>query len=281
MINPDYKTLSGLYSIEHYCGKGYPHDRKSLHLHTFDEISLIENGEITYISDTVSDKVSGKSLIYSKAYHLHNPYINPDKLYSRYQISVNSRAVMKSIAELSEINMPSFILKLSDSEYSELSHRFKVLAYIQENARPDIIRSKTLSMGALYFRIEDIFKNSRHSQIKISDSYISEVMDYIEKEYAAKLKADNIASRFYISVSKLSADFKHTTGMTLNEFIILIRIKNAKELLKKGMSVAYTAEKCGFSSSAYFIKTFQKYNKITPLKYQYMTRNIGTADDSN
>ena len=110
MINPDYKTLSGLYSIEHYCGKGYPHDRKSLHLHTFDEISLIENGEITYISDTVSDKVSGKSLIYSKAYHLHNPYINPDKLYSRYQISVNSRAVMKSIAELSEINMPSFIL---------------------------------------------------------------------------------------------------------------------------------------------------------------------------
>ena len=120
MINPDYKTLSGLYSIEHYCGKGYPHDRKSLHLHTFDEISLIENGEITYISDTVSDKVSGKSLIYSKAYHLHNPYINPDKLYSRYQISVNSRTVMKSIAELSEINMPSFILKLSDSEYSDI-----------------------------------------------------------------------------------------------------------------------------------------------------------------
>lgn len=274
MLNPDYKTITGIYTIENYCGKGCPFDRKHLHLHTFDEISLIEKGEITYISDTVSDKVSGKSLIYSKSYHLHNPYVNPNKTYSRSQLSINSRIIMQSTAELCEINMPSFILKLCDRDYEELNHWFHMLAYMKNDNRPDTLHSQTLALGALYFRIADIFKHSSHSQIKISNTYISEVMDYIEKNYMHKLRAEDIASLFYISVSKLSADFKQTTGMTLNEFIILVRIKTAKELLKKGMSVTYTAEKCGFSSSPYFIKTFQKYNKITPLKYQYLARNI-------
>ncbi len=258
-----------IYKSEYYNGTGCPFDHKSLHSHFFDEISLIKQGEITYISDTVSDKINGMALIYSKAFHLHNPYISPDKTYERYQISVNLRALLKHNPELCSINVPSFILKLSEDEYDELYHWFNVISLIEQSEHKNSLQTQIFTISALYFRIDDIFKHSRHSQIKISNTYIAEVMDYIEKNYATKLKAENIASNFFVSVSKLSCDFKKVTGITLNEYIILARIKKAKEYLTKGMSISYTAEKCGFSSSGYFIKTFQKYNKITPLKYQH------------
>ncbi|MBR6720017.1 MAG: helix-turn-helix transcriptional regulator [Clostridia bacterium] len=262
-----------LKNIEYYKGIGFPKDKKSLHSHTFDEISLISSGEITYISDDIITKVSGKSLICSKAYHLHNPYISPDTLYERYQIFVHFENLYDAIPAVYSMSTPSFIAPLTDDEYSELYHYFFLLksVYVSPYTEDSVLRAK-LILGVLYMKIYDIFSKTDLTPVKLTGTYINDVISFIELHYAEKITLENLASEFFVSRTKLAGDFKKTTGMTVNSFHILTRLKNAKFMLESGLSVTETAERCGFTSSAYFINTFVAHNKITPYKYRQLMK---------
>ena len=198
-------------NIDHYSGIGFPRGYNRLHSHTYDEISLLNQGDITYISDSIIDKVTGRSLIYSKAYQLHNPYVAPDKMYERSQIYIEPAVVADLIPSFFS-SVSSFIIALSDSEYDE----------------------------------------------------ISAFMEHILSE--------DLAARFFVSRTKLMNDFKKTTGLTINAFFTLTRLKNAKKYLDMGYSVSKTAELTGYLSTGHFINVFVSHNNITPLKYRQMRK---------
>ena len=264
-----------LRNIEYFKGNGYQKDQRVLHSHSVDEISLIINGDITYISDDIITKVSGKSLICSKAYHLHNPYISPDCLYERYQLSVHFEHLYDTLPAIYQMSTPSFIAPLSDEDFRDLSDYISILDRMYKNTKleADVLK-KNLVLGALYIKINEIFKTTDLTPVKLTGTYINDVISYIELHYAEKITLEDLASVFYISRTKLSTDFKKTTGMTINSFHTLTRLKNAKLFLETGMSVTETAEKCGFATSGYFINTFVAHNKLTPFKYrQLMKKN--------
>lgn len=48
-------------NIDHYSGIGFPRGYNRLHSHTYDEISLLNQGDITYISDSIIDKVTDEA----------------------------------------------------------------------------------------------------------------------------------------------------------------------------------------------------------------------------
>lgn len=247
---------------------GYERDYRILHSHCFDEISLIIQGDIKYISDSVSGHVKGKSLIFSKAYQLHNPYVCQDKPYQRYQIAFRHQWLDDLILTDNLSQMESFIISLSDEEFDGLLKYMELLhmdAHKEDNL--SMLRRAFL-LSAFFTKVMDVYRNSRHNYTQITKTYINEVLLYIEKNYSIKLTSDGIASHFFVSRTKLMRDFRMQTGMTLLNYINLIRIKHAKEFIKQGYSVTATAELCGFSNSGHFIKMFSAYNNITPLKYQ-------------
>ena len=49
--------------------------------------------------------------------------------------------------------------------------------------------------------------------------YISEVLDYINRNYQQKLSAAELAKRFYVSEQKLCADFKAFMNETLHHYL--------------------------------------------------------------
>ncbi len=262
-----------LRDVEYYKGYGFQKDQKYLHSHSVDEISLISSGDITYISDDIITKVSGKSLICSKAYHLHNPYITPDCVYERYQLSVNFEYLYDTLPTIYSMSTPSFIAPLSDEDFDDLSKYVSILYTLKNKSGfEDDVLKKNLILGALYIRIHEIFSKTDLTPVKLTGTYINDVISYIETHYAEKITLEELAGIFYISRTKLSNDFKKTTGMTVNSFHTLTKLKNAKLFLETGLSVTETAEKCGFTSSGYFINTFVSHNNITPFKYRQLIK---------
>lgn len=61
--------------------------------------------------------------------------------------------------------------------------------------------------------------------------------------------------------------FKEQTGRVYTEYLSLLRIEQAKKLLRGGMSVGICAYECGFESVSYFVKIFKRYVGITPKKF--------------
>ena len=90
---------------------------------------------------------------------------------------------------------------------------------------------------------------------------------YILSHINDKLTIEELCHQAGLSKYYFVRQFKKTTGYTPIEFINVTRCENSKKHLTKGeLSLSEIAEKCGFESTAYFIKTFKKYNGETPGK---------------
>ncbi|HHV11507.1 MAG TPA: helix-turn-helix transcriptional regulator [Clostridiales bacterium] len=74
---------------------------------------------------------------------------------------------------------------------------------------------------------------------------------------------------FGISRSHLSREFKKITGFSPKEYLIQIRISQAKLLLRgSSISIDDISSAIGFHDTAHFIQTFKKAEGITPLKFR-------------
>lgn len=108
-----------------------------------------------------------------------------------------------------------------------------------------------------------------HSQL------CKDVLSYIHENYSVTtLTNEDIASNFNYHPYHLSNIIKEETGKTLHQFLIYYRLRLARDLLVTTQySISEIAWKCGFSSTAYFIKLFRQNVGMTPKDYrkQYET----------
>lgn len=98
---------------------------------------------------------------------------------------------------------------------------------------------------------------------------VAAVTDYIRLHYAdAALNNSRIAEKLGYHPYHLSALMKRSTGRTLHESLLEHRIRIAKDLLlTTELDVNTVAWKCGFNSTAYFIKQFKTRVGTTPKQY--------------
>ena len=94
------------------------------------------------------------------------------------------------------------------------------------------------------------------------------VRQYIEENFQnPSLNASMIADHLGLSLSALSRRFKAAAGHGVLDEIHLVRLREAKELLKGGLTVRETAEKTGYIESRAMIRAFKRYEGITPGQY--------------
>ncbi|HCW53553.1 MAG TPA: hypothetical protein DG753_07430 [Clostridium sp.] len=100
---------------------------------------------------------------------------------------------------------------------------------------------------------------------------ISNISEYINKNYNQKLTLGSLAQKYNMSNYYLSRTFKDVLGITLIEYINFTRISASKNFIKNtDLSITEIAFKVGFESSTYFTKVFKSITNITPLKYRSM-----------
>jgi two-component system response regulator YesN len=101
-------------------------------------------------------------------------------------------------------------------------------------------------------------------------SILEKALDIIEKEYTINFFNRNLlAGKTGISVSLLGRLFKKYLNTTVNTYIENKRLSRAKHLLEfSNDPISVIAERCGYSSSNYFARTFKQNFNITPLEYR-------------
>lgn len=222
------------------------------------EYSQIKNREIHYPTIEES-RLSLLLLGYMKEEDTISAQEYVEKLFLRYE--VDEEAAMETVdnfaAEL--LNTLTMLLRSRSypipekSEWLEKMGQAESLKQLKE-ILVDIIqllRQKEKD----YAGAEDIFHRVR---------------EYIKKYYDNReLSLTVISNHFGISSSYLSKLFKETYNISIPDDIAQTRVKAGKQLLKDTeKSVIEIAEQCGFLSSNVFIKTFKKYEGITPGVYR-------------
>ncbi|TVY08658.1 response regulator [Paenibacillus cremeus] len=98
---------------------------------------------------------------------------------------------------------------------------------------------------------------------------MKQVCDYIETHYYENFTLARLADMSHMSVSYFSLLFKKTTGQTFLNYLNLVRLQRAKELLKEpDLKIYEIADMVGYTSLPYFNRIFKQVVTITPVEYR-------------
>ena len=104
---------------------------------------------------------------------------------------------------------------------------------------------------------------------KIEEQFIGRITDLIIQHIRQpEFNVEQLASEMCMSRSSLHRKIKEVSDMTPIDFIRLIRLKKAAELIReRGYRTNEVCEMVGISSPSYFIKLFQKQFGMTPKEF--------------
>ncbi len=112
-------------------------------------------------------------------------------------------------------------------------------------------------------------KVGRAGRVETGSSPLLPALQYIEENKCQSVTQAQMAHLCHLSPSYFSRLFTQEMGCNFSQYIGAQKIAWAKELLETSdASVESISENLGFSSSAYFIKVFKKYEGITPFLYR-------------
>lgn len=98
---------------------------------------------------------------------------------------------------------------------------------------------------------------------------MEEAAQYINRHFGEPLTLSFMASRSCMSASYFSRRFKTVTGFGFKEYLNMVRIRHACELLSStALSITQISEACGYMDSNYFGDAFRKVKKMSPREYR-------------
>ncbi|MDR3173476.1 MAG: AraC family transcriptional regulator [Treponema sp.] len=104
-----------------------------------------------------------------------------------------------------------------------------------------------------------------NTPISGGDYRVQRIIRYIARHYAEKLRVKKLAALAGLNTAYFGVLFKQVTGFTVNRYIAMIRIQNAKNLLQSGgCRVAEAAEACGYQDMFHFYKQFKAITGVAP-----------------
>ena len=151
--------------------------------------------------------------------------------------------------------------------YSEIEH------FISK-----IFDKETESKALIYSNLIALFSFLIHNSLMVprkvgtTDKHAEDIklcLNYIDDNYAKKIKLSDLANLVHTSPNYFCKYFKEYTGVTPFTHIIYVRIKKACSfLLKTNDSILTVAGNCGFENISLFIREFKKNMECTPSAYR-------------
>lgn len=125
-----------------------------------------------------------------------------------------------------------------------------------------ILKSRALLMLILHRLSEIVLFNIDSVP---GDYRIKKISSYISRHFAEKLTVKTLAAMVNLDATYCGYLFRQETGMTVRQYIMRIRVRNAENMLQSGnFMVKEAAELCGFSDVIHFYKQFRALRGFPP-----------------
>lgn len=137
---------------------------------------------------------------------------------------------------------------------------------------PEYLQYASIQLhGILLLFYFDLIKsqhnNEQHHLLPLQEA-MRRAKHFLDQNYAEQLTLKQTARHIGISPAYLSRLFHHEYGVSFSKYLTALRLEAARKLLlTTRLQIAEIANRCGFSSSSYFIRVFSEHYKVTPKNY--------------
>ncbi|MDD9269372.1 response regulator [Paenibacillus sp. GCM10023248] len=169
-------------------------------------------------------------------------------------------------------SIEAFYLKLAESLEMLLKERSReIQTDLHERVREVLYLSDTLNEAVI--SLEALFQESVHTLHqhlpKPYSKVIRDVIEFLHLHYKDDISLADAANRVFLNRSYLSYLFVQETGSNFSDFLAVLRLEKAKELLAGGGMKNYeVAEAVGYKDFRHFGQMFKKHTGMTPGEFR-------------
>ena len=107
------------------------------------------------------------------------------------------------------------------------------------------------------------------AQLDKYDITTSKIKAFINEHFPSPTILEDVAKAVNLSVNHANNIFKTTTGQTMFNYAVKMRINRAKQLMSDPtMSISTISREVGYASSSYFTTAFKKNVGMSPMQYR-------------
>ncbi len=187
---------------------------------------------------------------------------------------------VSEICKITNINIPNeisllgvdndeLICNLSDPPISSIVLDVEKGGYEAGRLIHQLIKKEKREPFNIMVRPSRIELRQSTEKYNISNEYIAQVVDYIEKNFDTDIHIDTLTKKVPLSRRNLETKFKNELGVPIYQFLLNCRIEHyAYLLLTTDNSLLDIALECGFNDSKNISRIFKKFKNYTPLEYR-------------
>lgn len=241
------------------------------HCHNHFEIYFITKGNCCYfIENKVYHLIPGDIILIPEGIMHNTEYQNT--IYTRKLISCSEYFIPECIKSL----LPSLLYLYRNPEIIESVEQ--IFSKVEEEyANKDSLSEEIFKCYThmLFFLL--VRHPNQYIPQQEEKHYIDDAIHYLQNNYTQQISLQDISGRYFVSPEHFSRVFKQKTGFNVSEYLNILRLQKAENLLKQLTAAPITeiAEDCGFNDSNYFCVKFKKLYGMPPKKFQTLHKNAG------
>jgi len=129
--------------------------------------------------------------------------------------------------------------------------------------------SITMALASYLLRNYAVMPMRMNRDASLSKDKVRKIVDYIASNLAEHGSLQELADLVEMSPFHFCRSFKQSAGLTPHQYILHVRIKRAKGLLKnKKLGIAEIASRLGFSDQSHFTNIFRRLAGTTPARWR-------------
>ncbi|MBE6972626.1 MAG: helix-turn-helix domain-containing protein [Ruminococcaceae bacterium] len=106
------------------------------------------------------------------------------------------------------------------------------------------------------------------NSVELEHSLCNDITKLLKEHVYSSITLDEISRQTFYSKTFLNGVFKKNTGLPIMKYYTMLKVQEAKKLLRKNTPISSVAAQLNFDSATYFTKVFKKYAKMTPSAYK-------------
>ncbi|MEE0944045.1 MAG: AraC family transcriptional regulator [Clostridia bacterium] len=243
--------------------------RPYAHYHDKHELYYLAKGQAKYFVGNDIFMLEPGDMIFVPKGVVHRADYGESQNVERVLFSFDDELIDEENSEYISYLKENKYVRISQENQYELKNIFLAIEKETEREQSGYRKMQRLYFDQLLILISRYSHKGRGTHLSESYIVVQNAAKYISENYNEDLRLEGLAEKYYMSPWHFSRLFKSVTGMGLNEYINIARIRAAEQLLSQtDLPITAVAAECGFNDSNYFSNVFKKIKGITPKKYQ-------------
>lgn len=250
------------------------HNLVPLHWHVYYEVELCLAGEGTQICNSMENELRRGTLTLLSPRDFHQLQSNCAEGVRFKTFCFQEEILTAELQALLQQVQPPFVFQLEARDFETIYADFCYLDHVLNREHRYRAQIAPRQIELILLKILEIAQfqpqlQTRQQANEKRQRDLQPVIAYINDHYGETISRNELAAMMHFSPTYLSNTFKKTFGISISDYIMNCRMKNAKAMLKHGNeSIKNTMEKVGYNSASLFYKHFFRYYGIKPSNIQ-------------